>query len=284
MNNNLLQILGLQEPNTLSHDEHPLTEDTDEMPYGEDDELLNLRADIIDESGHTTQISTAEYGTLLYSSPNEIKSVLLGSHQCVLKDILIALLCSDNSIKWSAYNCREFYEFALSSTNAIYTSKTTHDIDIVINVLRKWECPSVSLGMKLNVSKLQKANQLVFILGHTDFIGPKKSKPKMKSLVDLMLDELKSSVPVDVLHVALAQFDFHMKLPLWMDKLPLPMCYEIPIDPGTFDVFSYPEFNLRRQQLEPRIINPSHVLTNLRLHATQKGILGCDPNAFVRVS
>ena len=78
---------------------------------------------------------------------------------------------------------------------------TTHDIDIVINVLRKWECPSVSLGMKLNVSKLQKANQLGFILGHTDCIGPKKSKPKMKSLVDLTLHELKSSVPVDVLRV-----------------------------------------------------------------------------------
>ena len=26
------------------------------------------------------------------------------------------------------------------------------------------------------------------------------------------------------------------------------------------------------------------MLTNLRLHATQKGILGCDPNAFVRVT
>ena len=164
VSNNLLQVLGLQEPSTVTGDEAPLTE-----------------------------------------------AVLLGSHKCVLEDILIALLCSDNCIKWSAYNCREFYEFALSSTNAIYTSMTTHDIDIVINVLRKWECPSVSLGMKLNVSKLQKANQLGFILGHTDFIGAKKTKPKMKSLVDLTLDELKLSVPVEVLHVALSQFDFRMK-------------------------------------------------------------------------
>ena len=284
VSNNLLQVLGLQEPSTVTGDEAPLTEDSDEIPYGEDDELLNLRADIVDESGHTTQISSGQDGTLVHTGSNEIKCVLLGSHKCVLEDILIALLCSDNCIKWSAYNCREFYEFALSSTNAIYTSMTTHDIDIVINVLRKWECPSVSLGMKLNVSKLQKANQLGFILGHTDFIGAKKTKPKMKSLVDLTLDELKSSVPVEVLRVALSQFDFRMKLPLWMDKCPLPICYEIPIEPGTFDVFSYPEFNVRRQQLEPRIIDPSHVLTNLRLHATQKGILRCDPNAFLRVA
>ena len=69
-----------------------------------------------------------------------------------------------------------------------------------------------------------------------------------------------------------------------MDKSPVPITYDIPVEPHTFDVFSYPEFNVKRQQLEPRIIDPSHVLTNLRVHATQKGILGCDPKAFLWVS
>ena len=36
--------------------------------------------------------------------------------------------------------------------------------------------------------------------------------------------------------------------------------------------------------MKPRLIDPSHVLTNLCHHATQKGILGCDPKAFLRVS
>ena len=69
-----------------------------------------------------------------------------------------------------------------------------------------------------------------------------------------------------------------------MDRSPVPICYEIPIEPDTFDVFSYPEFCAKQQQLEPRIIDPSHVLTNLHVHTTQKGILGCDPKAFLRVS
>ena len=69
-----------------------------------------------------------------------------------------------------------------------------------------------------------------------------------------------------------------------MEQCPLQISYEIPIEPNTFDVFSYPEFNVRGQQLEPRLIDPSHFLTNLCLHATQKGILGCDPKAFLRVS
>ena len=143
------------------------------------------------------------------------------------------------------------------------------------------DCP---LGIKLNGSKVQKANQLGFVLGHTDTILPKRAKPKMKSLQELACDEIKISVPVDVLRVALAQFDFRIMLPYWTEKCPLPISYEIPIEPHSFEVFSYPEFNVRRQQLEPRIIDPSHILTNLHVHATQKGILGCDPKAFLRVS
>ena len=161
---------------------------------------------------------------------------------------------------------------------------TIHDLDIVINVLQKWECEDCPLSIKLNASKLQKANQLGFIVGHTDLILPKRIKPKMKSLQELASDEIKLSVPVDVLRVALAEFEFRIMLPHLMEKSPLPISYEIPTEPDSFEVFSYPEFNVRRQQLEPRIIDPSHILPNLHLHATQKGILGCDPQAFLRVS
>ena len=105
----------------------------------------------------------------------------------------------------------------------------------------------------------------------------------MKTLQELATDQIKRSVPVEVLRVALAQFHFRIMLPLWMDKCPLPISYEIPIEPHSFDVFLYPKFNVALQQVEARIIDPSHVLTNLHIHATQKGILGCDPKAFLRV-
>ena len=137
------------------------------------------------------------------------------------------------------------------------------------------------IGYKI---KLQKANQLGFILNHFDLIHPKRPKAKLKSLQELACDEIKLSVPMEVLRVALAQFDFRIMLPLWMDRSPVPICYEIPIELDTFDVFSYPEFCAKWQQFEPRKIDPSHVLTNLHVHTTQKGILGCDPKAFLRVS
>ena len=158
---------------------------------------------------------------------------------------------------------------------------TNHDLDIAIHVFHKVESKTVPLGIKLNASKLIKVNQLGFILGHTDVITPKKSKPKLLSLKDLAVQKLKESVPSDVLKVALASFDFAIKLPLWMDKCPLQMSYNIPLESSNFDVFSYPEYCATRQQIEPRVIDPSHILTNLHLHTTQKGILNCNPKAFL---
>ena len=280
---NLLQVLGIDHTAVRQQNRH----DSDiESDADEDDNFLNLRSDVVDESERTPDISTQDQDqqTVVLVSAKDIKSVLLGSHKHILEEILITLLCSERQHKWNSVTCLEFYDIALSSTHSIHESMTNHDLDIVINVLRKWECKEFPLGIKLNEQKLRKANQLGFILGHTDLIQPKKRTPKMKSLLDLSLDCAKTFVPTAVLRVALATFDFRIKLPLWMDRSPVPISYEIPIEPSSFDVFSYPEYNLKRQQIEPRIIYPSHVLTNLRVHATQKGILDCDPKAFLRVS
>ena len=69
-----------------------------------------------------------------------------------------------------------------------------------------------------------------------------------------------------------------------MDNSPVPITVELPIEPYEFDIFSYPDILNRRSQVESRIIDPSHCLTNLRIHATQKGFFGCDPKAFLCVS
>ena len=69
-----------------------------------------------------------------------------------------------------------------------------------------------------------------------------------------------------------------------MDNSPIPITVELPTEPYEFDIFSYPDISNRRSQVESRIIDPSHCLTNLRVYATQKGFFGCDPKAFLCVS
>ena len=70
----------------------------------------------------------------------------------------------------------------------------------------------------------------------------------------------------------------------WLNSSPVPVTLQIPVEPHEFDIFSYPRILTSRSQVESRVIDPSHCLTNLRVHATMKGFFGCNPKAFHRVS
>ena len=62
------------------------------------------------------------------------------------------------------------------------------------------------------------------------------------------------------------------------------MEYEVPSDYEKYHIFAYPEFECQRNKVEPRLIDPSHCLTNMRVHATTKKLFNCDPEAFKAVS
>ena len=92
----------------------------------------------------------------------------------------------------------------------------------------------------------------------------------MESLKKLCQFEVKRSVPEDVMRVGLASWKFNVDLDEWLNNSPVQITVEIPVVPYTFDIFSYPDICESRSQVKSRIIDPSHCLTNLRLHATQK--------------
>ena len=100
----------------------------------------------------------------------------------------------------------------------------------------------------------------------------------------LCLEEICVNVPLTVVQQALQHWEYLICLPNWLHLSPVPMTIEIPGQMVDFDCFSYPEFCESRNQVEARTIDPSHILTNLWLHATQKGFFKCDPQAFKQVS
>ena len=129
-------MLGLHLPVTTDHSKPTHVDDT---PSDEDagDKILNIRTDIVDETDRAPDVTPdiASDDTSNIVSANEIRSVLLYSHKSLLEDILIMLLSSDSHHKWITYNCVQLYEFAFSSTTALYNAMTNHDLDIVIGVL-----------------------------------------------------------------------------------------------------------------------------------------------------
>ena len=136
---NLLEVLGLVTPNVYKDAPSLASDLADEEE--QEDFLLNLRSELVDESDRTpewSRISIDDSGRPIVTS-HDIRLVLLGTEIRIIEDVLLALLCSERAQKWNSYNCTEFYNYALSSTHAIYSSMTNHDIDITINVLRKYE-------------------------------------------------------------------------------------------------------------------------------------------------
>ena len=92
------------------------------------------------------------------------------------------------------------------------------------------------------------------------------------------------SVPDDVIRVGLSLWTLRYDLQDWLNNSLVPVTIELPVPPYEFDIFSFPDISTRRSQVESRVIDPSHCLTNLCVHATTKGFFGCDPKAFQRVS
>ena len=283
---NLFQILGLRPPpknigldNVIPPDTIQLQDDVRDLA----NELLD--SSISDEDDHG--ITASEFSTIIIPETDmadQIRRVLFTTHKFLLEHMLFSLLCQKRFQKWSEYDIDTFYDEILSSTMNIYNNLTVYEVDSLLKIIKENGCSDCPLVLIAGQNKLRKCNILGFILGHRNRVFGKKPKPRMMSLRNLCRNEIHRTIPVNVLRVTIAQWLFKIQLPRWMDHSPVPVTYKIPVYPHEIDIFSYPEYNTNRKQIESRIIDPSHCLTNLRLHATQRGFFGCSKNAFLRVS
>ena len=57
----------------------------------------------------------------------------------------------------------------------------------------------------------------------------------------------------------------------------------IPVLKGYYPLFSFPEFNTHRQQIEPHTLDYTHLLTNLCCQICRKGLENIPRSAFVCV-
>ena len=214
-----------------------------------------------------------------------IRNILLTSHNNIMVEILFGLLCGKRTDKWSHFDTQELYDCVFMSAKTIHDELTSSEIDVILKIIQNASLPECKLHINPKLKKLGKSNFLAFILGHNKrYVPAKRKRINLMPLHKLCENEIKRSVPENVIRVALAQWKFKNDLDKWLDNSPVSITYKLPVEPFTFDIFSYPDISTSRSQVESRIIDPSHCLTNLRVHATTKGFFGCDPKAFMRVA
>lgn len=74
------------------------------------------------------------------------------------------------------------------------------------------------------------------------------------------------------LRASYANVVHHFNKAAWLKSATAPMDLEVPFQEGeVMHLYSYPEFNKKRRQLEPRMLDAVHILTKMRQHVCRKG-------------
>ena len=93
-----------------------------------------------------------------------------------------------------------------------------------------------------------------------------------KSLKDIAFKVVSSgSVPKGVLACSVANIKYSLQLTKWEESSSIPLKMDIQHRNESFTFFSFPEYSTKCNQIEPRTLDPTHILTNLQAHAMKNG-------------
>ena len=114
-----------------------------------------------------------------------------------------------------------------------------------------------------------------------------KTTPDMleQQCLKLLLDQ---SCPLLPLQVSNTNVTYWVKMMEWASKSKIQMSVEIPrkiagLPDIQFQLFCYPEFSAERKQLEPRTLDFSHILTNIRMHICRHSYGFCKTEHFLEL-
>ena len=115
---------------------------------------------------------------------------------------------------------------------------------------------------------------------------PQDMRPKTQSkLVPLAKGfMLKPAYPKDVLVAAVCKTYTIEHKNEWESNSSIPIMYNFKGLNRKHTMYAYPEYSTERKQNEPRLLDPTHLLTNMRVHATTKNMVESQANAFLQVS
>ena len=111
----------------------------------------------------------------------------------------------------------------------------------------------------------------------------------MKTLVQLSKGIILNNLyPTDCLQVSYANTLHKVTKSKWMQEVKIPLTVTIPRKlvhkpPVNFQIFCFPEYSEKREQLEPRILDYSHILMNMQMHLCKTGHDFCKGEHFVEL-
>lgn len=207
---------------------------------------------------------------------------LVHSNPAFLQQILVGLCAERRGDKWMTYSVEDFYTNVLLNQKQI-EQLTTYEMDVINNTFFSYTQKHLFRSERLKAHKVKVLCKLFGRKRLLHAVRPKSTK--QVTLRKLTLDVINDvDYNVNILAVAVANMYHRFEKPKWSRNATVPMTIDIPYLDEDHVCFSFPEYNTERDKLEPKFLDPTHMLTNIRTHICTKGYRNVSREAFLRVS
>ena len=243
-----------------------------------DAELVNIN---IHESNDAIESDREEDDNISVLSDAESEAGNV-ENKSMLSDILRSLIKLGHKVMWKEITPHQLFHEYLHSANSIAHFFIVKELDIINDIVKLYTGQYI---FKKSNCKEVKVNKLCAKFGDksTWSSGHKRLK-YVKSLKSMCLQLTKKDVLKKVIRVVAAGIKYQFDYEEWCQNKTIPLDVPTHHRKETFNLFCYPEYSEKRQQLEPRTIEPTHMFTNLRAHVCHKGFDNVSRNAFIRVT
>ena len=197
----------------------------------------------------------------------------------ILTKILHALKAIGKKDIWSLKSPRMLFKYYLADAQAIAASFVVPKLNAINKVFK--ELTNQYLFFHSD-SKPQKVNKICSKFGDQSVWHQENRRQlkNAKSLKDIAFKMVSiSAVPKAKIAVNVASIKHCMEIKQWENEATVPLTVHIKHCNEVFEMFSFPEYSEKRQQLEPRTLDSTHLLTNLRAHAHKSGFTFFDKKA-----
>ena len=200
----------------------------------------------------------------------------------LLTNILSHLIKGKNGKKWIKITTTDLYVNKLKSAQSIVKRIFTYEMDYIAQaVSEQSDCKPL---FPKSCNKSTKVNILSKYFGDKTVWYPKSSKcdhKEVESLCKIAKKVIFSSyypktILADCVSRVTHEYEFHE----WKCNQSIPISMFVTSLNRYFKLFAYPEKLEKRNQIEARTFDPTHIVTNLHVHLCKNGFQKVRSNAF----
>ena len=254
----------------------------------ESDYLGETMSDLYDNVQNNSHVHVLNDNENQNYEENEHKQASRHSFSKQDAEILLVMLRTDkNANKKGIWDNRDT-KFLLSNCTTLDAMKSLRDVDLKVFVRYMHNKTDVKLRetdtKHIKLIKLGEALGLTVSENVITSKPRKHAKPIQKLSVKATSVLQSKKMPKQVLNASYSEYIWPEKLEDW--KRLSPLQNEVKIDDTELpDYWFYiPEYNTRRQQLEVKCVDSTHLLTRMRRKTCKGGIEGISNNAWLKVA